>query len=145
MSRRPEILLVEDNPADVDLLLETFEMVELDVKVNVARDGVEALEFLHRRGKFKDAPTPRLVLLDLNLPKVDGRAVLAEVKQAPGLRRIPVIVLSSSSSEKDMSESYDLHANAYVRKPAGIREYKALVRALDGFWCKLVKQPRSPA
>lgn len=136
-----EILLVEDNPADVDLTREYFAEARIVNNVHVATDGVEAMDFLHRRGGFAEAPRPDLILLDLNLPKKDGRQVLAEIKQDPNLRRIPVVVLSASQAESDVLASYDLHANAYVCKPVNLQCFAQIVRTIEGFWLSMVKLP----
>jgi len=115
-----DILLVEDNPADVRLTCEALRGARFPCRVHVATDGVEAVDFLRCRGKFADAPRPQLILLDLNLPKKDGHAVLREIKADDSLRRIPVVVLTTSQAEADVMAAYDLHANAYVRKAVGL-------------------------
>jgi CheY-like chemotaxis protein len=138
-SRRMHILLVEDNPGDVDLVLDAVR--EFPCDVSVAIDGVEALEFLRREGRHAGAKAPDLVLLDLNLPKLSGREVLARVKEDPELKHIPVIVLSSSHARPDLMESYRLHANCFVTKPMDLHEFLAAVGAVAQFWFGVVKLP----
>jgi CheY-like chemotaxis protein len=136
-----DILLVEDNPGDVRLTREAFRELDLDGDLHVVNDGEEALDFLFRRGAHDDAPRPDLVLLDLNLPKVDGLEVLEEIKGDPGLRRIPVVVLTGSKAEEDIVESYDRHSNAYLTKPIDPQEFVDLVKSFESFWLSLVKLP----
>ena len=136
-----EILLVEDNPGDVDLTLEALEEAKLRNNVHVARDGVEAMEFLHRMGDHADAPRPDLVLLDLNMPRKDGREVLREMKEHPDLRRIPVVVLTTSEAEQDVLDAYDYRANAYIVKPVDFEQFFRTVRALEDFWLTVVRLP----
>jgi len=141
-SGRPvEILLVEDNPGDVGLTRETLKDSKLLNHMSVAENGVEALAFLRREGKYVNAPRPDLILLDLNLPKKDGREVLAEIKADERLRRIPVVVLTTSSAEKDILETYDLHANCYITKPFNLDQFTAVVRAIEEFWFAIVRLP----
>ena len=136
------ILLVEDNPADVRLTQEALkEAAHARTRLHVAGDGVEALEFLHRQGDFAAAPRPDLMLLDLNLPRVDGRQVLAEVKGDPDLRRIPVVVLTTSPSEDDILHAYDQHVNSYIRKPVDLDEFLHVLRAIDDYWLGSVCLP----
>jgi two-component system, chemotaxis family, response regulator Rcp1 len=135
------ILLVEDNPADVRLTTEAFHEGKVWNRLDVVTDGATALDFLFRRGEHAAAPRPDLVLLDLNLPKRDGREVLAEIKADPVLRRIPVIVLTTSKAEEDVLSSYDLHANCYIVKPVGLEQFIAAVQAIDEFWLTVVKLP----
>jgi chemotaxis family two-component system response regulator Rcp1 len=136
------ILLVEDNPADVRLTQEALkEAAHARTRLHVAGDGVEALEFLHRQGSFAGAPRPDLVLLDLNLPRVDGRQVLAEVKGDPDLRRIPVVVLTTSPSEDDILHAYDQHVNSYIRKPVDLDQFLHVLRAIDDYWLGSVSLP----
>jgi two-component system, chemotaxis family, response regulator Rcp1 len=137
-----EILLVEDSPADVDLTRELLAAAKVHNKLSVVADGVEALAFLRRQGRYAGAPRPDLVLLDLNLPRKDGREVLAEVKQDPDLRRIPVIVMSISRAEQDILMSYELHANSYVPKPVDLDQFLVVVRAIEGFWLTTARLPR---
>lgn len=136
-----EILLVEDSPSDIDLTREALEDTKVHNNLSVATDGVEALAFLRKEGKFADAPHPDLILLDLNLPKKDGREVLAEIKADERLRRIPVVVLTTSEAERDIVESYNLHANCYVRKPVDLDAFIQVVRSIDNFWLAIVKLP----
>lgn len=140
-SEPADILLVEDNPGDVRLTKEAFTEIELDEELFVVNDGEEALDFVHRRGDYDDAPRPDLVLLDLNLPRVDGLEVLEDVKGDPELRSIPVVVLTGSEAEEDILESYDRHTNAYLTKPIDPEEFVDLVRSFESFWLSLVKLP----
>jgi two-component system, chemotaxis family, response regulator Rcp1 len=135
------ILLVEDNPGDVRLTREAFREGLYEKQLNVAPDGVEAMAYLRRQGEYADARRPDMILLDLNLPRKDGREVLAEIKGDTDLRRIPVVVLSTSRSEDDIARSYDLHANCYVTKPADFDEYVDTVRSIEDFWMRVVKLP----
>jgi len=136
------ILLVEDNPADVRLTQEALkEAANATTRLHVAGDGVEALEFLHRQGEYASAPRPDLMLLDLNLPRVDGRQVLAEVKGDPDLRRIPVVVLTTSPSEDDILHAYDQHVNSYIRKPVDLDQFLHVLRAIDDYWLGSVSLP----
>jgi chemotaxis family two-component system response regulator Rcp1 len=136
------ILLVEDNPADVRLTQEALkEAAHARTRLHVAGDGVEAMEFLHREGSFASAPRPDLMLLDLNLPRVDGRQVLAEVKGDPDLRRIPVVVLTTSPSEDDILHAYDQHVNSYIRKPVDLDQFLHVLRAIDDYWLGSVSLP----
>jgi CheY-like chemotaxis protein len=136
------ILLVEDNPADVRLTQEALkEAAHARTRLHVAGDGVEAMEFLHREGSFAGAPRPDLMLLDLNLPRVDGRQVLAEVKGDPELRRIPVVVLTTSPSDDDILHAYDQHVNSYIRKPVDLDQFLHVLRAIDDYWLGSVSLP----
>ncbi len=136
------ILLVEDNPADVRLTQEALkEAAHARTRLHVAGDGVEALEFLHKQGDFASVPRPDLMLLDLNLPRVDGRQVLAEVKGDPDLRRIPVVVLTTSPSEDDILHAYDQHVNSYIRKPVDLDQFLHVLRAIDDYWLGSVSLP----
>ena len=137
------VLLVEDNPGDVDLTREVLREGKLHLDLHVAMDGVEAMEFLRRRGAHAQAPRPDLILLDLNLPRKDGREVLAEIKADPELRRIPVVVLSSSDAERDIVRSYDLHANCYVTKPVDLNQFITIVKLIEEFWLTIVMLPPS--
>jgi CheY-like chemotaxis protein len=136
-----EVLLVEDDPGDVVLITEAFEDNKVNNRLAVVQDGVEALQYLRREPPFEDATEPDLVLLDLNLPRKDGREVLAEVKADPDLRRIPVVVLTTSKAEEDILRSYDLHANAYVTKPVDFDRFIEVVRQIDEFFVSVVKLP----
>ncbi len=136
------ILLVEDNPGDTRLVLEAMREAKLDNYIRVVEDGVEAMQFLRREGRFSDAPRPDLILLDLNLPKKDGRAVLAEVKADPVLKRIPVVVLTTSQAEEDVLRAYDLHANCYITKPVDMEQFMKVVAQIDDFWVRVVTLPK---
>lgn len=140
-----EILLVEDNPGDICLIEEAFHDAGLQVKLDVARDGEEALDFLKREGKYTSAQAPDLILLDLNLPRKDGRELLGVIKSDPTLRRIPVIVLTTSKSERDIAKSYDLHANCYIIKPVGIEALTNVVRSIEHFWLRVSTLPPNAA
>ncbi|QFU88260.1 response regulator [Amycolatopsis sp. YIM 10] len=137
-----DILLVEDDPGDVLMTKEAFEHHKIRNSLHVVSDGVEALDFLRRDGEYADAPRPGLILLDLNLPKKDGRQVLAEIKAEPELRSIPVVVLTTSEAEEDILRSYDLHANAYVTKPVDFERFVEVVRQIDDFFVTVVKLPK---
>lgn len=139
-----EILLVEDNPADVDLTKETLEFAKLRNRLHAVNDGVEALAFLRRQPPFENAVRPDLILLDLNLPRKDGREVLQELKVDPTLRTIPVVVLTSSDAEKDVIKSYDLGANCYITKPVDLDQFADVVRCIEDFWFVVVKLPPAP-
>ena len=144
MSGKPiEILLVEDNPADVRLTQEALREGKVRNNLHVARDGVEALEFLRRQGKFAGSPRPDLVLLDLNLPRKDGRQVLAELKAIPKLRHIPVVVLTTSEAEQDIVKSYELHANCYITKPVDLDKFVEIIHGIENFWLSIVKLPQA--
>ena len=136
-----EVLLVEDDPGDVLMTREAFEQHKLRNTLHVVSDGVEALSFLRQEGDYADVPRPDLVLLDLNLPRMDGREVLAEIKADPQLRRTPVVVLTTSEAEEDVLRSYDLHANAYVAKPVDFDRFIDVVRRIDSFFVTVVKLP----
>jgi CheY-like chemotaxis protein len=137
-----EILLVEDNPADVRLTREAFREGKLLNNLAVVKDGVEALEFVRREGPYADAPRPDLILLDLNLPRKDGREVLKEIKNDPNLKRIPVVVLTTSAAETDIVKSYDLHANSYVVKPVDLDQFIGVIKTIDNFWLTAVALPQ---
>ena len=139
--RAIEILLVEDDPGDELITREAFEHNKLKNNLHVAHDGEEGLDFLYRRGRFGDAPRPDLILLDLNLPKYDGRQLLEKVKSDPDLARIPVVVLTTSSAEEDILRSYELHANAYVTKPVDLDQFMSAVRQIDEFFVQVVRLP----
>lgn len=141
LERGIEILLVEDNPGDVRLTREALKDGKILNNLNVVSDGVEAMAFLHREGKFADAPRPELILLDLNLPKKDGREVLAEIKSQPDLKRIPVVILTSSAAEQDIFKSYNLHANCYITKPVDLDQFIHVVKSIEQFWLTVVKLP----
>lgn len=136
-----QVLLVEDNPGDVRLTEEAFKDAKVQLEMHVAVDGVEAMEFLHREGKFADCPRPDLILLDLNLPRKDGRDVLAEIKGDPSLMTIPVVILTTSASDVDIESSYMLHANCYISKPVDMEGFLTVVKSIDDFWLSVVKLP----
>lgn len=137
-----EILLVEDNPGDVRLTQEAMKEGKMRNRLSVAVDGVEAMAFLRQEGKFADAPRPDVILLDLNLPRKDGRTVLAEIKADPDLKRIPVVILTSSKAEEDILNSYDSHANCYITKPSDLEQFIDVVKSVEGFWFQIVKLPK---
>jgi len=139
--RPVEILLVEDNPGDVRLTRESLKDSKLLNHISVVGDGEEAMAFLRREGKYVEATRPDLILLDLNLPKKDGREVLAEIKTDEQLRRIPVVILTTSSAEQDILKTYDLHANCYITKPVNLDQFSAVVRGIEEFWFTIVKLP----
>ena len=134
------ILLVEDSPSDVRLIREALKETAIPVEITVARDGVEAMDLLNR-GEMGDVPRPDLILLDLNLPKKNGREVLAEVKASPGLKQIPVLVMTSSRADEDIAQAYSLNANCYITKPADLQEYVNVVRAIEDFWFFIATLP----
>ena len=136
-----EILLVEDNPGDVRLTREALEEGKVLNNLNVARDGVEAMAFLRRQGRYAEARRPQLILLDLNLPRKDGREVLSEIKGDGSLKRIPVVVLTTSGAEQDVFDSYDLQANCYITKPIELDLFLETVRSMVDFWMNVVKLP----
>lgn len=138
-----EILLVEDNPGDVRLVQEAMRAAKMCNHMSVVEDGVEAMAFLRHEGVFGAAPQPDLILLDLNLPRKDGREVLAEVKGDPRLRRIPVVVLTTSQAEEDVLRAYDLHANCFVTKPVQFEQFMQVVKAIDNFWVNVVTLPKA--
>lgn len=135
------ILLVEDNPGDVRLTVEILKEAKVLNALDVAEDGVEALSYLRRENGFEDKRKPDLVLLDLNLPKKDGRDLLAEIKKDPDLRRIPVVILTSSDAEADVIKTYDLHANCYITKPINLDQFMEVVKSIEHFWLTVVKLP----
>jgi CheY-like chemotaxis protein len=141
MMRAVEILLVEDSPSDADLTEEAFSEGKVLNNLHWVQDGVEALAFLYRQGNYVDAPRPDLILLDLNLPKKDGREVLAQIKGNPTLKLIPVIILSTSAAERDIVKTYELNANCYVTKPIDLEEFIGVVKLIEEFWLALVKLP----
>ena len=136
-----EILLVEDNPADVRLTREALNSDRLWNHLSVAKDGVEAMAYLRQEGTFAEAARPDLILLDLNLPKKDGREVLAEIKADANLRLIPVVVLTLSAVEEDILKTYELHANCYIEKPVDLRQFMKVVKSIENFWLAIVKLP----
>ena len=136
-----QILLVEDNPGDVRLTQEAMRDARVTNEIHVARDGVEAMQYLRGEPPFAGAVRPDLILLDLNLPKRDGRQVLAEIKTDPSLRRIPVVILTTSDSRSDVLRSYDLHANCYITKPIDLDDFVDVVRSVEDFWLRVVRLP----
>jgi two-component system, chemotaxis family, response regulator Rcp1 len=141
LTRPIEILLVEDNPGDVRLTREALREGKVRNNLHVASDGVEALRFLRRADGMSEAVRPDLILLDLNLPRKDGREVLHELKSDPMLRSIPVVILTSSQAEQDISRAYDLHANCYVTKPVDLEQFITVVKSIEAFWFTIVKLP----
>ena len=135
------ILLVEDNPGDVRLTKEAFKEAKVNNNLHIVSDGVEAMDFLRCKGKYIEAPRPDIILLDLNMPKKNGREVLAEIKADPDLMRIPVLVLTISQAEEDILKSYNLHANCYIQKPVDINKFIDVVKSIEGFWLTIVKLP----
>ncbi|MGZ7095138.1 MAG: response regulator [Methanobacterium sp.] len=140
-TKQVEILLVEDNEGDVGLIEEVFEEAKIRNNLHVTEDGEEAMLFLHKEGEFSDAPRPDMILLDLNLPKKDGREVLKEIKMDDDLKRIPVVVLTTSKAEKDILKSYDLHANSYITKPVDFDQFIRVIKSIEDFWLDVVKLP----
>jgi chemotaxis family two-component system response regulator Rcp1 len=136
-----EILLVEDNPGDVRLTKEALREGKVYSNLHTVKDGVEAMEFLRKKGKYKDVPRPDIILLDLNLPKKDGREVLEEIKTDGDLKRIPVVVLTTSKAEEDVLRTYNLHANCYVTKPVDLEKFMVVVKTIDIFWLTVVTLP----
>lgn len=143
MEKPVEILLVEDNPGDVRLTLEVFKDAKMRNTINTVPDGVEAMEYLRNQGKYAKAAKPDLILLDLNLPRKDGREVLAEIKADEALRRIPVVILTISKADEDVLKSYNLHANCYITKPVDLRQFIKVVTSIEDFWLAVVKLPPS--
>jgi chemotaxis family two-component system response regulator Rcp1 len=136
-----DILLIEDNPGDVRLTKEALHDANVLNTLTVAVDGVEALAALRREGRFADAPRPDIILLDLNLPRKDGREVLAEIKEDPSFRRIPVVVLTTSKAEEDVLRTYNLHANCYITKPVDLEQFITVVKSIEDFWFTVVRLP----
>lgn len=136
-----EILLVEDNPGDVRLTLEALKEGKVNNKIHVVKDGVEALAFVNQEGAYRDVSLPELILLDLNLPRKDGRQVLAEIKANPRLKHIPVIVLTTSEAKQDIRNAYQLHANCYITKPIDLDQFLNIIRGIEDFWLTVVKLP----
>jgi CheY-like chemotaxis protein len=140
-NRPVEILLVEDNPGDERLTREALKEGKVYSNLHWVKDGVEAMEFLRRQGKYHDVPRPDIILLDLNLPKKDGREVLQDIKNDDALKRIPVVVLTTSKAEEDVLRTYDLHANCYVTKPVDLEKFIVVVKSIDVFWLTVVTLP----
>ena len=139
--RTINILLVEDNPGDVRLTQEVLKEGKIKNTLNVVMDGEEALQYLHKEGKFSTAELPDIILLDLNLPKIDGREVLEHIKKDPDLKRIPVIVLTTSDAQNDILKMYDNHANCYITKPVDFAQFINVVKSIEDFWLTIVKLP----
>ncbi len=142
IAERPmEILLVDDNPGDVRLTAEALKDGEVENRLHTAKDGMEAIAFLRRKGRYTDAPRPDLILLDLNMPRMNGRQVLAEIKEDSALRHIPVVILTGSREMDDIVKTYDLHANCYVTKPIDFEQFTMMVKSITDFWLTIVKLP----
>ena len=141
MSNTIEVLLVEDSEADAVMVEETLLESKLKMNLTIVHDGVEATHFLRKEGKYQQQPTPDIVILDLNLPKKDGREVLADIKADEVLKRIPVVVLTTSSDEEDIFRSYDLHANCYITKPLDFDQFAKIVASIESFWFTIVRLP----
>lgn len=136
-----DILLVEDNPADARLTQEAFKETNVRSTLHVVRDGAEAMEFLRRNGRFANAPRPDMILLDLNLPKKDGRQVLAEIKNSPEFKSIPIVILTTSNAAEDIQHTYNHHANCYITKPADLDQFMDVVKQIELFWLSIVQLP----
>lgn len=136
-----DILLVEDNPGDARLAKEALKDSKLKNNLHIAEDGIEAMEFLNKKGQFANAPRPDLILLDLNLPRKDGREVLADIKSDESLKRIPVVILTTSQAEEDIIKSYNLHANCFITKPIDLNQFIKVVKSIEDFWLTIVKLP----
>jgi two-component system, chemotaxis family, response regulator Rcp1 len=141
MVKSVSILLVEDNPGDADLAREALDNSKMNNELHVVDDGEKAMAFLRREGSYADVPRPDLILLDLNLPKKDGRQVLAEIKSDNDLKRIPVVILTTSRAEEDVLKSYNLHANCYITKPIDLNQFLLVVRSIEDFWMSIVVLP----
>ena len=144
LGRPADFLLVEDNPGDVRLTQEALKNHKVQNNLHVVTDGEEAMNFLRRQGKHKNAPRPDIILLDLNLPRKDGREVLAEIKSDPDLKTIPVVIITSSEAEQDIVKSYNLNANCYVTKPVDLNQFIKVVQSINDFWLTIVKLPSAP-
>jgi len=136
------VLLVEDNEDDIELTLEALDNSKLQVNIHVVSDGISAMEFLRREGKYADEQRPDLILLDLNLPRMDGREVLKEIKEDARFADIPVVILTTSEAEEDILKAYQLHANCYISKPVDFLQFTEIIKQIEGFWLQLVKLPR---
>lgn len=136
-----EILLVEDNPGDIRLIVEVLKEGKINNNLSVVEDGEQALAYLRREGSYQDSIVPDIILLDLNLPKINGTEVLAEIKRDPLLKYIPVIILTTSEAEQDILKAYDLHANCYITKPVNLEQFLTVVRSIENFWLTIVKLP----
>jgi len=140
-ARPIHILMVEDNPDDIELTVEALKDARVGNFLSVVQDGEEALSYLRRQGKYRQAARPDLILLDLNMPRKNGRDVLREVKNDPELKRIPVVILTTSQAEEDILHTYDLHANCYITKPVDFNQFLKVVRSIEDFWLTVVKLP----
>jgi len=136
-----DILVVDDNVGDARLIMEVLNENKIYGSLNMARDGVDAMDFLHRKGTYKTAPIPDLIILDLNLPRKDGREVLAEIKMDEELKHIPVVIMTISQAEEDILKSYNLHANCYITKPIDLNQFIKVVKSIEDFWFSIVKLP----
>ena len=141
IGRAVEILLIEDNPGDVRLTIEALKESKILNNLNIVEDGMEAMAYLKREGKYKDQPHPDLIILDLDLPKKDGREVLAEIKEHKDFKRIPIVVLTISKAEEDILKTYQLHANCFITKPVDINQFIKVVKSVSNFWFTIVKLP----
>ncbi len=137
-----QILLVEDNPGDVELTRQALERAKVANRLHVVSDGADAVDFIFRRGRFSDVPQPDIILLDLNLPKKDGRQVLSEIKADANLAKIPVVVLTTSQAEEDIHRAYQLHANCYITKPVDFKQFLRIITTIEEFWLSVVKLPK---
>lgn len=138
-----QILLVEDSPADVRLIREAMRDSTIPHEFHVAPDGIEAMAYLWRTGSYQNAPRPQMIILDLNMPRRDGRQVLSDIKADPNLRRIPVVVMSSSAADEDIVRAYESHANCYIRKPVDFSQFREIVRQIEAFWLMAARLPPS--
>lgn len=138
-----DILMVEDDPGDVELTKEALEDSKLSINLHVVEDGVQALRYLQKKDEYSEVTSPDLILLDLNMPRKDGREVLAELREDPKLRSIPVVVLTTSEADEDIIKSYGLGANCYVTKPVGLEQFSRVIQSIESFWFTIVKLPRS--
>lgn len=140
-NRSVEILLIEDNEADVRLTKEGIKEAKIRNSLSIVNDGEAAMAYLNKQSPYQNTTTPDLILLDLNLPKMDGRQVLEEIKEDPNLKHIPVVILTSSNAEKDILKSYKLHANCYITKPIGLEQFVEVIKSIEDFWFSIVKLP----
>lgn len=136
-----EILLVEDNPADARLVVEVFKDFKLDNRLHIVEDGVEAFDFLHKQGKYGDVPQPDVIILDLNLPRKDGRKVLEEIKKEDKLKYIPIVILTTSSNKSDVIQTYKHHANCFITKPVDFEQFMDVIRSIENFWLTVARLP----
>ena len=140
--KRAQVLLVEDNEDDVDLTLEALKDSKLRMDIHIVSDGIAAMKFLRRLDEFEEKPRPDLILLDLNMPKMDGREVLREIREDPDLTDLPIVVLTTSQSQEDIDQAYKMHANCYISKPVDFMQFAEIIKQIEGFWLQLVKLPR---